>query len=327
MAGDEDRLRAALARIAEIAQAAAHDDAWQDDDEETDATDDAPEADRFIACVPKALPGRLLIRAAEIARRINPVNAPLRAAPIAGLARGLRPSDPLRIAVETAKYWGPAPRTLPVSFMEPTSSELRRRILSHLNAWTKTTGISFVATSGTGTVRISRGGGGYYSYLGTDVLLIPKNRQTMNLEAFTTKTSEAEYRRVVRHEAGHTLGFPHEHMRKGLIARIDRVKAYKWFLQEYGWDKTTVDEQVLTSLDERSLIRTPPDQTSIMCYQMPGSITKDGKPIVGGLDINATDYTFAGGIYPKGAAAADHALADGLDDEWSEEDDVHSVEA
>ena len=36
------------------------------------------------------------------------------------------------------------------------------------------------------------------------------------------RMSEAEFRRVVRHEAGHTLGFEHEHMRAGLVKRIDR---------------------------------------------------------------------------------------------------------
>jgi hypothetical protein len=60
-----------------------------------------------------------------------------------------------------------------------------------------------------------------------------------------------------------------------------------------------VQEQVLTPLDERSLLATPADQTSIMCYQLPGSITKDGKPIVGGTDINQTDAEFAAKIYPR----------------------------
>jgi hypothetical protein len=36
-----------------------------------------------------------------------------------------------------------------------------------------------------------------------------------------------------------------------------------------------------------------------MCYQIPGSITKDGKPIIGGLDIDDQDYAFAAKIYPK----------------------------
>ena len=71
---------------------------------------------------------------------------------------------------------------------------------------------------------------------------------------------------------------------------------------------------------------TPPDQTSIMCYQLPGSITKDGQPILGGTDINATDATFAGGIYPKlggifGQQAAPTAGAANLDEDWGEAED------
>ena len=40
-----------------------------------------------------------------------------------------------------------------------------------------------------------------------------------------------------------------------------------------------------------------------MCYQIPGDLTKDGKPIVGGLDIDPSDFTFAGQIYPKKTSA------------------------
>jgi hypothetical protein len=36
-----------------------------------------------------------------------------------------------------------------------------------------------------------------------------------------------------------------------------------------------------------------------MCYQLPGEITYDGLPIPGGLDINGTDFKFAGTVYPK----------------------------
>jgi hypothetical protein len=149
-------------------------------------------------------------------------------------------------------------------------------------------------------------------------LHIPKNRQTMNLEGFTMNTRESESKRVVRHETGHTLGFPHEHMRKALIARIDPGKAFAYFLQTQGWDKATVDAQVLTPLDERSLMSTPPDQTSIMCYQMPGSITRDGHPILGGVDINKTDYAFAGKIYPR----AGHEMAADQEEDWAESEDV-----
>lgn len=254
--------------------------------------------DGFKACTAKSLPRRLLVQAAQTARTINPMNAPV-FGPVSHVRGQLRVHEPLRIAVITSKYWGPQSRRLTVSFMESTPADLKARIIRHMNAWTKTGGVSFVGTNGTGDVRISRGRGGYWSYLGTDIRHIPTNRPTMNLEAFTMRTPESEYRRVVRHETGHTLGFPHEHMRKALVSRIDRAKAYRWFLDTYGWDKATVDAQVLTSLKEASLMGTRADQTSIMCYQLPGDITKDGKPIVGGTDINATDYQFCGTIYPK----------------------------
>jgi hypothetical protein len=35
-----------------------------------------------------------------------------------------------------------------------------------------------------------------------------------------------------------------------------------------------------------------------MCYQLPGSIMKNGKPFIGGTDINKSDYALMGRIYP-----------------------------
>lgn len=248
-------------------------------------------------CTIKQLPTRLQFKAAAVAAMINPVNEPAFGR-TAAAAEGVLPS-PLAIAVATAKYWGARPRTLTVSFMENTSAELRRRILNHLNAWSTRSGIQFAFTASGGQVRISRAASGYWSYLGTDILLIPPGRPTMNLQAFSLNTPESEYKRVVRHEAGHTLGFQHEHLRKQLVSRIVKSKAYDYFLRTSGWDRATVDQQVLTPLDDRTIMGTPVDQDSIMCYQLPGSITKDGRPIVGGGDINPTDFAFAGSVYPK----------------------------
>jgi hypothetical protein len=255
------------------------------------------------------------VDAAKTAIRINPVNAPS-LGPMAAAGLILQP---MHIAVVTSKYWGATPRQLTVSFMEATDSDLRARILSHMNAWTRTACVSFVETQDVGDVRISRESGGYWSYLGTDILHVPKDRQMMNLEGFTMDTPESEYKRVVQHETGHTLGFPHEHMRPDLVARIDPDKAYAYFLENDGWDKQTVDQQVLTALDENSLMGTPVDETSIMCYQLPGSITRDGEPILGGTDINETDYDFAGQIYPKPG----QGLMEKRSDEWSPSEDVH----
>lgn len=289
---DAERLREALRQIAELAQAATKEEGSTKEGETTAAAGGGTDA-----CTLRFLPPRLLVKAAEMAQKINPFNAPV-LGPVAALGGGAA-IDKMRISVLTSKYWGPSSRQLSVSFMESAPSDLRARILAHMNAWSSVCSISFAETQGVGDIRISRGPGGYYSYLGTDVQLIPKNQQTMNLEGFTMSTPDSEYLRVVRHETGHTLGFPHEHMRKDLVARIDPAKAYPYFLATQGWDKETVDQQVLTPLDSASIFGTPADQTSIMCYQLPGTITRDGKPIKGGADINTTDYAFSAFIYPK----------------------------
>jgi hypothetical protein len=254
-----------------------------------------------IVCTPKALPRKQWLEAADRARQINPVNYP----PVermAGLMRGFSPT-PMRIAVMTTKYWGPAGVRLTVGFLDNPPSDLRRRVLLHMNAWANTANVTFTESRAEPKVRIARSGGrdgGYWSYVGTDILGIAKGDPTMNLEGFTMKTPESEFVRVVRHEAGHTLGFPHEHMRRQLVNRIDRKKAIAYFRRTQGWSAQDVAQQVLTPLEEGSIIGTPDtDEISIMCYQLPGIITKNGKPILGGEDISAQDAAFVRHIYPR----------------------------
>jgi len=250
-------------------------------------------------CVPKRLPPELLEKAADTATAINPVNRP----PIHRLMRlmpGFAPTR-ARLAVLTTKYWGAKGVKLTVGFLDNPSAELKARILLHMNAWGKYANVTFVPTRTDPQVRIARTpGDGHWSYLGTDVLHIRKAEPTMNLDSFTMSTSESEYKRVVRHETGHTLGFPHEHMRKQLVAKIDVAKAIEYFGRTQGWSPDEVREQVLTPLEQSSLIGTASaDARSIMCYQLPGAITKDGQPILGGTDIDAWDREFVALIYPR----------------------------
>jgi len=318
MTKNDTRYRAALAEIAKIAATAT---AGPKTTPVGDGNGDpgSNDAGHDVGCTVKALPPRLQEKAARNAVRINPLNAPSRSLLVG------RPGlpVPLAIIVDTSRYWGAAARRLSVSFMESTPADLRARIISHLNAWSAGCGMSFAETGGIGEVRISRGPGGYYSYLGTDVTLIPTNRQTMNLEGFTMNHPESEFRRVVRHEAGHTLGFPHEHMRRELVERIDPAKAYAYFWQTQGWDQATVDAQVLTPLDDASIYGTPADEDSIMCYQLPGEITYDGQPIRGGFDINSWDSWFAGQIYPPtGSAVPAPRAPQYAAEDWDESEDV-----
>jgi hypothetical protein len=259
-----------------------------------------------IVCRPKLLTPAQEELAVRRAIQINPANA----AAVKTVARTPvgRRGGPRRLALLIENRWPKLGVELSVQFLDGESKELRKRILLHMNAWTKTANIRFRETSGTGFVRIARldepeNMAGFWSYVGTQILGIEDDQPTFNLEGFTMRTSEAEFHRVVRHEAGHTLGFEHEHMRSGLVKKIDRQKAIVYFDRTQGWTAKETDEQVLTPLADASIMGTAEsDPHSIMCYQIPGAITKDGKPIPGGLDINEIDFAFAAKCYPKNGA-------------------------
>ena len=252
-----------------------------------------------ILCLPKLLPREQWIAAAETAVKINPQNLPQR--------RGRVPpfdATPERIAVMTTKYWSPATDVLTVGFLDNPDAELQKKILSHMNAWSKSINLKFRFSAEAPQVRIARTPNkGHWSYVGTDILKIKNELPTMNLDSFTVTTSDSEFRRVVRHETGHTLGCWHEHLRKELVELIDPDKAFIYYEKTEGWDKAEVIKQVLTPVEESSLIGTTHSEPdSIMCYEIPGAITKTGEAIIGGKDITESDYAFMGTIYPKSNA-------------------------
>lgn len=253
-------------------------------------------------CRPRSLPSSCMAAAARRAVLINPANA-LEHRVVARTPAGRR-GGPRRLALLKGRRWPVTGVKLSVQFLDTPPKDLRKRILSHMNAWDKLTNVHFTETNSTGQVRIARldspdSMSGYWSYIGTEILEINDDEPTLNLDSFTMQVSEAEFRRVVRHEAGHTLGFEHEHMRSDLVKRIDPKKAIAFFDKDQGWTEAETRAQVLTPLRDTSLMgTTESDPTSIMCYQLPGSIMKNGKPIVGGRDINPRDFEFAASVYP-----------------------------
>src|SRR5260370_1388813 len=131
-----------------------------------------------IVCLPKRLARNLWISAARTATAINPLNHP----PINRLMlveKGFAPTAQ-RIAVMTTKYWHTKGVKLTVGFLDNPPNDLRSRIVSHMNAWAKTTNVQFVQSKSNPQVRIARAeGDGYWSYLGTDILSIAANEPTM----------------------------------------------------------------------------------------------------------------------------------------------------
>lgn len=254
-----------------------------------------------LPCSIKLLPREKWIAAAQKAAAINPANAIARHM----LLQALPPDviAPEHLAILSQKYWGSAGVRLTVGFLDDAPADLRARILSHMNAWSDVANanVQFVETASDPQVRIARtAGDGYWSYLGTDILSIEAGEPTMNFDLFTMNTLELEFHRVVRHETGHTLGFPHEHMRREIIDQIDQDKAIEYFMATQGWTRDQVIAQVLTPLDQSALVATAnADPNSVMCYFLPASIMQSNADIPGGTDIDSLDAQFAASLYPK----------------------------
>lgn len=257
-----------------------------------------------ITCRPRILTATQSERALRRSLEVNPANA--LSAPVLAEAR----RNGRRLALVIESRWPPEGMTLTVQFLDTNSRELRRRILAEMNAWSECCNMRFVEVARDGMVRIARlttpkEMRGYWSYVGTEILGIEHDQPTMNLEGFTLKTDAAEFRRVVRHEAGHTLGFDHEHLRSEFIRKIDREKAITFYKKDQGWDRDETIAQVLTPLSKRSILGTrEADPVSIMCYEIPAEITKDGIAIVGGEDLSPQDRAFAATVYPKPGVSA-----------------------
>lgn len=196
------------------------------------------------------------------------------------------------------------PVRLSVGFLDLGIGEakLATRILAHMNRWAEYADVRFTKVSDAvnADIRITRTPGkGFRSCVGRDCYLVPAGESTMNLAGFTVATTDEELERVVVHEAGHCLGFEHEHQRKEIVDRIVPDLAYKYFKATQNWTKPQVDLNVLTALEDASVRGTAyADQYSIMCYPLPGVIMSDGQGVQGGKTLDPSDIAYVGSRYP-----------------------------
>ncbi len=252
----------------------------------------------FIGCSIRELPAEQLLAAARSAIEMNPANA----VPAAALAQILtEPVEPIHLAMLAGKYWGVGGVKLGVRFLDDAPADLQRRILSHANAWGEWGNVEFFLTADSAApVRIARSEQAYYCYLGNDLLQVPLNQHTMMLGGFTMQTRDSEFFRVVRHEFGHALAFPHVHQLKEIVEQILVDPAYAYFWETQRWRPRDVDQQVLRWIPVEQLAGpTVADRRSLMAYWLPGKIMRDGRDVPGGADISEQDKLFVAKVYPK----------------------------
>ncbi|MDB5226223.1 MAG: hypothetical protein JWN78_416 [Bacteroidota bacterium] len=130
-------------------------------------------------------------------------------------------------------------------------------------------GISFkeVSTVGESMVRIGFDfTDGSWSYVGRDILTIPKTDRTMNFGWDLTADSYGMTTAI--HEIGHTIGFQHEHQSPFSGIVWDTKAVYKEFSgPPNSWPKKEIDTNIINKLPANQVKGSKWDPKSIMEYE------------------------------------------------------------
>ena len=194
-------------------------------------------------------------------------------------------------AVYMKEFAWPNNTTIHVTFKNFTSSEknsIKETVLRDLSPLTPGLNFHFRQDAfEAGDIRVQKSEFSNSSALGTQALEIDPSISTM-------KITDAFNKRIIRHEFGHVCGLLHEHQNPN-ADMIDIDKAYSYYFKTRGWVKAIVDQNVLS----------PPgttysefDESSVMTYDIPAEITKDGKAYPRGNDYSDIDKLWLRRMYP-----------------------------
>ncbi|MBC7775936.1 MAG: matrixin family metalloprotease [Phycisphaerae bacterium] len=202
------------------------------------------------------------------------------------------------------KFWTPG-QQIRVLFLNG-STTLQNRVFAAAEEWEKHANINFVkVASGTAEVRINFGAGGYWSYIGKDLVYVNASQPTMNLQ-FLDNVSDTELKRITVHEFGHTLGLRHEQQQPLANIPWNTTAVYAYYAQ-MGWSQQMVNDNVLNKNTAESSQNTVFDPTSIMQYPVPASLTTNGYSIGWNTVLSATDKSFIGKVYSSQRIKVRHA--------------------
>ncbi|CAN5807505.1 hypothetical protein BH20PSE1_BH20PSE1_05150 [soil metagenome] len=183
--------------------------------------------------------------------------------------------------------------TVRIRFLDG-DAKTHEKVKAIASEWTTHANVRFeFVGSGDANVRVKFDkSNGSWSYLGTDALGIPKDRETMNL-GFSD-------RRTVLHEFGHVLGLIEEHQNPKASIPWNRDLIIRELSGPPNfWDKQTIETNVFRKISTDQL---PPyrdfDPKSIMNTVFAPAWT-GGVAIGGGEELSESDKAFVAKLYPK----------------------------
>jgi serralysin len=204
------------------------------------------------------------------------------------------------IFVLTQKRWKPG-RVLKVRFLDNPPQIVKQKIEQFARQWESVVNIKFsFGNAIDAEIRITCTLGiGSWSYLGTDALVIPPNKPTMNYGWFTETTPDTEYSRTVLHEFGHALGAGHEHQHPLAGIPWNRPVVYQYYQSTQGWSKADVDAQIFAKYNLNQLNASVYDKNSIMHYAIDKQLLLDPSFAVGwNTRLSLMDKSFMKLMYP-----------------------------
>lgn len=209
------------------------------------------------------------------------------------------PGEAAELAVLRAAKWQDG-RTLRIRFIggHPT---VRARVLETASEWTEYANLHFVEVGDNeeAELRVSFTNTGSWSYIGTQALVIPQDRATINFGWLTPNAPQSTYSQVVLHEFGHAIGCVHEHSVAGVEIPWNKPAVYDWYAQYQGWSRDKVDYNVFYRYESGATNHSEFDPESIMIYPIMQEFTIGDYEIPWRKVLSATDKEWIAQVYPK----------------------------
>lgn len=240
-------------------------------------------------CMLRVLPPELQAKANQIAIQENPDNMP----------KGNRSPEELAILIK--KRWLPG-RTIKVCFLDG-ETPIQQKVIEFAKKWEEFANIHFLFDNDPDAeVRVSFQYNGSWSYLGTDCLLVPKNKPTTNFGWLDEDTPDIEYSRTVVHEFGHVLGCIHEHSSPSADIPWDKDAVYDFYMGPPNyWSKEDIDNNLFSTYTYEESDASEFDPESIMAYPIPNSQTIGNFEVKGNTELSERDKAFIEKLYPSAA--------------------------